>query len=119
MTWLKKEVAPAVVSYSNDLAELINRKKKLNFDVEISLEKNILTKISSLSSTLVSKINELENATLMADKDKTTYKTAKYYRDSVFIAMQTLRSVVDELETLVAKKYWPFPSYGDILYSVD
>ena len=116
---VKKEVAPAVVSYSNDLAELINRKKKLNFDVEISLEKNILTKISSLSSTLVSKINELENATLMADKDKTTYKTAKYYRDSVFIAMQTLRSVVDELETLVAKKYWPFPSYGDILYSVD
>jgi glutamine synthetase len=32
--------------------------------------------------------------------------------------MSELRLVVDELETLVAKKYWPFPAYGQILYSV-
>ena len=43
---------------------------------------------------------------------------AVYYRDHVVPAMNELRAVADEMEILVAKKYWPFPTYGDILFSV-
>ena len=43
---------------------------------------------------------------------------AMYYKDRVLVAMQETRAVADELETLTAKKYWPFPTYGDILFSV-
>ena len=43
---------------------------------------------------------------------------ARYYKDRVLVAMQETRAVADELETLTAKKCWPFPTYGDILFSV-
>lgn len=115
---VKKDIIPAVITFSKEIADLINSKKALSFDVEISLEKGLLSKVSSLASTMVSKIDALETAVLNASKEKSSYESALHYHDNVFIAMQTLRSVVDELETLVAKKYWPFPSYGDVLYSV-
>ena len=41
-----------------------------------------------------------------------------FYRDKIFAAMSELRLIVDELETLVAKKHWPFPKYAELLYSV-
>ena len=44
---------------------------------------------------------------------------AKYYRESIFINMQHLRGVVDELETLVGKDYWGLPTYGDLLFGVN
>lgn len=43
---------------------------------------------------------------------------AMYYKDHVFTAMQELRAVADELEGLTAKRYWPYPTYGDMLFSV-
>lgn len=47
-----------------------------------------------------------------------TLEQAKYYKDVVFSAMNELRIVVDELETHTSAEYWPYPSYGDILFSV-
>ena len=41
-----------------------------------------------------------------------------YYKDGVFAAMQELRAVADEIETNTAKKFWPYPTYGDLLFSV-
>jgi len=43
---------------------------------------------------------------------------ASFYRDGIFSAMSELRLCVDELETLVAKKHWPLPSYAELLHSV-
>lgn len=116
---VRKDVIPAVITFSKELAELLNAKKALGFEIENSLEKVLLTKISSLSSTMITKITDLEDAVLNVTKDCFCYDVAAHYHNKVFINMQILRSVVDELETLVAKKYWPFPSYSDILYSVN
>ena len=44
--------------------------------------------------------------------------SATYYYETVFSAMQELRAVADELETITAAKYWPFPTYGDLLFRV-
>ena len=41
-----------------------------------------------------------------------------FYRESVFTAMQELRAVADEMESLVGEKYWPYPTYGALLFSV-
>ena len=58
-------------------------------------------------------------AALMGVKDITdTLALARYYRDTIFAAMNELRIIVDEMETHCAAKYWPYPSYGDILFSV-
>lgn len=116
---VKRDIIPAVVTFSKELAELMNGKKALGIELDCALEQNLLTKVSSLSASMYNKINALEIAVLEASKDRYCYETAAHYHDDVFLSMQTLRSVVDELETLVAKKYWPYPSYGEILYSVN
>jgi glutamine synthetase len=45
-------------------------------------------------------------------------ETAKYYRERIFADMANLRGIIDELEAVVAKKYWPYPTYAEILNSV-
>ena len=39
-------------------------------------------------------------------------------RDSVLSKMGELRIACDSAETMTAKKFWPFPTYGDLLFSV-
>ncbi|MFW5780041.1 MAG: glutamine synthetase III, partial [Bacillota bacterium] len=61
---VKKDVIPAIITFSKELSELIVSKKSLSIPVENTLEQTLLTKISSLSSTLMDKINVLENAVM-------------------------------------------------------
>ena len=88
-------------------------------NIQCYLEEELLNKISKLGNSLYSKLDDLEKSVLEAKTHIDPLDTAKYYRESVFINMQHLRGVVDELETLVSKKYWTLPSYGELLFSVD
>ena len=66
-----------------------------------------------------SKLDTLETSVLNAKNNSDILESAKYYRESIFINMQHLRGVVDELETLIGKNHWPLPTYGELLFSVD
>jgi len=113
----KNDIIPAVVSYQNELAELLKRKKACG-EYEAALEEHLLTAISKLSSCLLKKLTELENVVLESKEEQEILVHATFYREKVYSAMSELRLVVDELETLVARKYWPYPTYGKMLYSV-
>lgn len=115
----KKEIIPAILGYQGEIAEIANNKKKLSSSIQCCLEENILNKISTLGNSLYSKLEDLEKSVLDAKLHTEALDLAKYYRESVFINMQQLRAVVDELETLVSKKYWTLPSYGELLFSVN
>ena len=65
------------------------------------------------------KLAKLEKATAKANAMGGDIKAAEDYRDDVIPAMNELRKVADELELKTAKKYWPFPTYGDILFGID
>jgi len=115
---VKRGIIPSVVSYIKDLSETAFTKKSLNAQLNCQLEENLISKLSDLSSCLYNNAEKLEGSLLEAKNFDNSYDVAKYYRETVFINMQSLRSVVDELETLVAKKYWIYPTYGELLYSV-
>lgn len=115
----KKEIIPAILGYQGEIAEIANNKKKLSSSIQCCLEENILNKISTLGNSLYSKLEDLEKSVLDAKLHTEALNLAKYYRESVFMNMQQLRAVVDELETLVSKKYWTLPSYGELLFSVN
>lgn len=115
----KKEIIPAILGYQGEIAEIANNKKKLSSSIQCCLEENILNKISTLGNSLYSKLEYLEKSVLDAKLHTEALDLAKYYRESVFMNMQQLRAVVDELETLVSKKYWTLPSYGELLFSVN
>ena len=112
------EIISACIDYQNELAQLLERKRACG-EYDVSLEGNLLNRIATLSAGLAKKLSVLESVL-------SEYKTngleileqASFVRDQVVVAMSELRQVVDELETLVAKKHWRLPSYAELLYSV-
>ena len=111
----RRSIAPAVSAYCNDLADAALSKKELG--ISVKAETDVLSKISDLAGVLNDKIEALESAVLKAD-EFTNSEQANYFHDSVIPAMNELRLVADELETMTAEEYWPFPSYGEMLFSV-
>ncbi|MDR0322730.1 MAG: glutamine synthetase III [Treponema sp.] len=116
---VKGIVIPASVDYQNDLAKLLQKKKACGGDYDVSLEENLLGKIAKLSSGLLKKLTTLENAVLESKGGESALAHATFYRDKIFAGMADLRTVVDEIETLVAKKYWSVPTYAEMLFSVN
>jgi glutamine synthetase len=114
---VKAEIIPACVNYQNDLAKLLERKKSCG-EYDVSLEEHLLGNIAKLSSCLLKKLFALEDALLESKEECDISTHARFYRNRIFTAMAELRLIVDELETLVARKHWPFPTYSEILYSV-
>ncbi len=115
---VKKGIMPACVAYQNDLSQLLCSKKTCG-DFDCSLEEHLLGRLSGLSACLLKKLEDLETAVLET-KDQTDELTlARFYRDRVFGAMTALRLTVDELETLVSADRWPYPTYAEMLYSVN
>jgi len=115
---VKGEIIPACIGYQNELARLLASKNSCGGDYENTLEAHLLSRISRLSSSLLQKLNALEGALLESGEGRELPVQARFYRDRMFAAMTELRLVVDELETLVARKHWPFPTYAQILNSV-
>ena len=111
----KKNIAPAVSAYSAELASTALSKKELGVNAKAELD--VLSKISDLAAVLNDKIAALEGAVIQAD-DFELKEQADFFHDTVIPRMNELRLVADELETLTAEAYWPFPSYGDLLFSV-
>lgn len=114
----KRGIIPSVISYLKDLSEVASNKKSISKDFNCKLEETLIESMSNLSACLYKNVVKLDSSILEAKNQDTPLDTAKYYREVVFIAMQELRSVIDNLETNVGKKYWSFPTYGELLYSV-
>lgn len=114
MVW--KDILPAVSAYSKTLTDAALSKAQLGVDNEF--EKSHAAKLSELISRAMRDVRALEAATQAADALADNYKRGEAFRDDVLSAMSTLRTVVDEMEVGCAKQYWPYPSYGDILFSV-
>ncbi|WP_024613380.1 glutamine synthetase III [Clostridium sp. Ade.TY] len=115
----KKYIIPATLKYQGEIASIANNKKQLLPNIKCELEESLLSSLSVLGSCLYSNLDNLESAVINARNHTDLLKVSKYYRESVFIKMQELRSVVDELETLIGKEYWPLPTYSELLFSVN
>lgn len=115
---VKKEVIPAVSSYIKDLSDTAIAKKALSSEINCELEKGIVSNLASLSGSLYEQTKQLEDGLLGVKSQDPLQKQGEYYRDVIFPTMQALRAVADEIETLVGEKYWPYPTYGQLLFSV-
>lgn len=116
---VKKFIIPSVLSYQGEIAGIANSKKQLNPTLQCELEEKLLHDLSRLGNYLYAKLDTLETSVLNAKNHSDLLESSKYYRESIFINMQHLRGVVDELETLIGKNHWPLPTYGELLFSVD
>ena len=115
----KKNILPAVTSYVRDLTDTALAKKALSDAIPTSVEEDLITSLSNKLVCFSKKTAELEEAVIKAsDYSDDNLKYAKYYRETVFALMQELRAVGDAMETETASEYWPYSSYGELLFGV-
>ena len=112
----KKDILPAVSTYVRKLAEAVSCTRSIA-DVECGFETDMIRKLTSLSTNMYKKMLSLEELidTVPAGEGQVT---ADYYKDTIIPAMNKLRRVADEIETLVGEKYWPYPTYGRMLFAI-
>ncbi len=114
----KTEIAPAVSAYVLELANTAAAKKAVDASIPYSYEVELLKKLARLEEQIAVKADELEE-TVMKLQDAGDIEAESYrIRDVVLSKMGELRVACDEAEIVTAKKYWPFPTYGDLLFGV-
>lgn len=115
----EKNITPAVIGFVNKLSEAALAKKQLSAAYSVYAETTIIEELSKTLEEFVKKTAALkaatDNAALYADDP---LRQAGYYRETVFTLMEELRVLGDSMERKTAKSYWPYPSYGDILFGV-
>ena len=72
--------------------------------------------VSGLADDLVDAIAALAEAQHHAHEAGSLEVEARVFVDKVIPAQETLRTVVDELETLVDDELWPLPKYRELLF---
>ena len=112
----KTEILPAVMKFAKDVCDIAASKKAVG--VEPTVEVAMANKVNTLTVSLNEKIDALNAAIVKAQGVSDYAEQAKVYCDEVFVAMQSLRAVADELETIVGEEYWPFPTYDELLFNV-
>ena len=112
----RQDILPAVSAFAKELCDTATAKNALG--VEAVYETETAAMVSKLTTEVLSEVRTLEKASDDAEELADVLTRACAYKDNVLSAMTALRESVDELETLTARKYWPYPNYGDLLFSV-
>ena len=114
----KKEILPAIEKYVSELVSVAVKKAKLDAAIQSGYESSVIKKLSTLEDMIYTRCEDLEKsaATLKGIEDIT--KQSEFVRDDVLAKMAALRVAADEAETLTDSNYWPFPTYGDLLFGV-
>ncbi|MBQ9374886.1 MAG: glutamine synthetase III [Ruminococcus sp.] len=112
----KKDILPAVATYIKELAKTAELAASCGGDT--FFETDLVKRLSALSSTTYKRLTELEDVTAKAQNIEDVQELANYYHDVIFAKMGELRESADEIESLVGEKYWPYPTYGKMLFYV-
>ena len=114
----KKDILPAIDSYMKELADVITAKQSVSPELACGHESKKLKKLSALADLIDERSDALDAMASETEKvSDITCQGEKIWKD-LLPDMAALRQVCDETETLVGRKYWPFPTYGDLLFSV-
>ena len=93
-------------------------KEAFDSAVPCGYEKKLVIRLSVLSECISEKVDALEKAMIRLHDAKNIIEESDKIRDDILTRMCELRVACDEAETVTARSYWPFPTYGDILFSV-
>lgn len=111
-----KQIVPAVVKYSKSLADTVNAVKTAGVDASVQAE--LLKEVSGKLTKIQTALEALKKAEKEAAAIEDAKQQAFFYKDTVKEIMAQLRQPADELEMIVDKEMWPFPTYGELMFEV-
>ncbi|MCR5441061.1 MAG: glutamine synthetase III [Lachnospiraceae bacterium] len=113
-----RQVLPAVTAYADKLSETVAAKKAVTGSLACSYETTVISRLSVLADQIYERTGAVEKAIISLADTADVIAESAAIRDDLLPKMGELRAAVDEAETLVSSKEWPYPSYGDMLFSV-
>ena len=113
-----RDILPAIEAYAADLAAAVSAKQSIMPELPCTYEKSRIRKLSMLVDQIDDAVRVLEDALISLGLVSDITTQANMIRDEILPDMNLLRAPVDEAETLTAAKYWPFPTYGELLFGV-
>ena len=114
----RKEILPAVEAYLGDLSGTVAAKTAAVPGLACKYEKDLISKLSKLADEISDVASSLDTTLIRLKAIPDITDAAYVIRDVVLQKMAELRVVCDEAESITADKYWPFPTYGDLLFGV-
>ncbi|WP_418728687.1 glutamine synthetase III [Dysosmobacter sp.] len=115
---VRKEILPAVEAYLGDLSGTVAAKTAAVPGLACKYEKDLISKLSKLADEISDAASSLDTTLIRLKAISDVTDAAYVIRDVVLQKMAELRVVCDEAESITADKYWPFPTYGDLLFGV-
>ena len=115
---VKKNILFVATTYAGELSKAALAKTEFLRDADCSYERDTVRRVSELSASLHKKVTELFEELCEAEEKRDALEKARFFKDAVLPKMEEMRGLTDELELLVSRKHWPFPTYGDLLFSV-
>ena len=112
------DILPSVSAFSKKLGEAYAAKKSVSPELECKYEKSLVSELSALLDDAACDVKELSDTVAALADVKDYAKKAEIIKDSIIPEMAKLRKACDKAETLTSEKYWPFPTYGKLLFGV-
>ncbi|MBE6805057.1 MAG: glutamine synthetase type III [Ruminococcaceae bacterium] len=114
----RKQILPAIETFIGEIAKVAADKKSLGVKISMTYENEMLERLSNLTENILLQEKILASDTLEIKSLANVTLQANAIRDRLLPDMDKLRALCDEAETITADKYWPFPTYSDLLFSV-
>lgn len=114
----RQDIIPSVTRYIKLLSDELLAKRQISDMIDSSMEESLITMLSDALSSFFVSVESLSSEVSAAQNIDDGLSRAEYYHDVVLERMDEVRSIADKMEMYTAKEYWPFPSYGDLMYSI-
>ena len=115
---IKHEISPAVCSYIGELSKMINNKLNTGLDVTVEYESDLFKKLSALNLDLDKNMRDLFELIKNAENINNLKEKANLYKGDILDKMNHIREIINSIEDIMPKSFWPYPTYDDILFSV-
>lgn len=109
-------IMPAVSKYTKELFKTISLREGLG--IPAGYEEKVASRLSELNGMAYEKTKLLEKNIAEVKALKGAQIVAEAYEKKVLGVMNELRTVVDEMESMMSRDYWPIPTYGELLFGV-
>ena len=114
----RQDILPAVQSYATHVAQGIAAKRSVVGTLPCTHETKLLEQLSTLTDQIAQGMEALEVVTDRVEQMADVTATSEAVRDKMLPTMAQLRQAVDQAETITASSFWPYPSYGQLLFGV-
>ena len=114
----KKDILPAVSAFVKTLCDTVVSRRAAISEIPCTYEEKQIREISELINKMYNDVSLLEKELVKTAQIDNAQKLADYYKEIVLSRMAKIRESADRMECLTERKYWPYPTYADLLFGV-